>query len=586
MREGYAIFLPPSRALKPLSHTWSTTKRIMPSTSLCAARGAIPAVMALALLSYGHASVALTRTPSIEPVAFSALGSVCAGDCGGTRSVAVNDIIALASITLGEADVSACRGGIPAGATVTVALIVEAAGNALAGCPTAEATPTPTATMTGATPAATVTPSPSAAASASVTSTPSPPPAGTATPTPGAGTPSPTGTVVAHFCDRPGSVQTTAEGVVVVPGGPASAPDLSFLHLPVGFCAHFFANVGNTRQLRFAPGGELFVASPTTSTTGGGPNGHAAILVLPDDNGDGAADSQTPFLSGLPSTQGLLFTSGYFYYQDGTRIMRVPYAKGDRTPSGSSEQVANITIYTSIIHWPKPLDVADDGTIYVGNGGDQNEICDPTRPFHGGILKLDSPHGTPVAKGFRNPISLRCSRGHNLCFAVELSRDYSGLQGGREKLVPIRQGDDWGFNCCATKDVPYPDVLPVPDCSNVAAENNSFVIGNTPFDLDFETGKWPAPWNNRVYVPLHGAAGTWAGARVVAIEMDPVTGGLLPGSDLGGSSSGAMADFASGWDDMTLSHGRPAAVAFGADGRLFLGNDNHGDIIWIAPLGL
>lgn len=50
--------------------------------------------------------------------------------------------------------------------------------------------------------------------------------------------------------------------------------------------------------------------------------------------------------------------------------------------------------------------------------------------------------------------------------------------------------------------------------------------------------------------------------------MDPVTGELFPGSDLGGPSSGSFADFASGWDDGTNSHGRPAVVAFAPDGRL------------------
>lgn len=408
-----------------------------------------------------------------------------------------------------------------------------------------------------------------------------PTPASTAT-----ASPTPTETPV-PFCDLPGSVQTTANGLVLVPGGPAGAPDLSFLHLPVGFCAHFFARVGNTRQLRFAPGGELFVASPTTATTGGGPGGKAAVIVLADDDHDGVADASTTFLGGLPSTQGMLFTGGYFYYQDATQIMRVRYAKGDRTPSASSEPVANITIFRSGIHWPKALDAADDGTIYVSNGGDQGEPCDPAHPFHGGILKLDgAPGGTPVAKGFRNPISLRCARGHNLCFAIELTRDFSAAQGGREKLVPIRQGDDWGFPCCATKDLPFPDISPVPDCSTVASESDSFIVGHTPFDLDFETGRWPAPWNNRVYVPLHGAAGSWTGARVVGIGLDPTTGELLPGSDLGGAPGGALLDFATGWDDGTLSHGRPAVVAFAADGRLFLGNDNTGDIIWIAPMGL
>ena len=250
-----------------------------------------------------------------------------------------------------------------------------------------------------------------------------------------------------RFCDLPGSVQYTESGLVTVPGGLAT-PSVGFLTLPKGYCAHFFASVGNTRQLRFAPGGELFVASPTKSTTGGGPGGSSAIVVLPDDDHDGIADKVTTFLADLPATQGLLFAKqgSYLYYQDETKILRMPYRAGDREPSGASETVANITIHTSSLHWPKTLDEADDGTIFVANGDDENIDCQATRPFRGGILKLDgTPGGTPVAKGFRNPIALRCQRGHNLCFAVELSRDYSAAEGGREKVVPVRAGDDWGY---------------------------------------------------------------------------------------------------------------------------------------------
>jgi glucose/arabinose dehydrogenase len=503
-------------------------------------------------------SISSSRSPGVAWArtiagASAAATEICAGDCAGTRTVASSDLIALVNVALGSRDTSACPFGIPAGTAVMIALILEALNNAMSTCPQVAATETPTVMVT-------------------------PPPTATATPVPTAAT---------HFCDLSGSVQTTDNGVVVIPGGPANAPDLRFLQLPVGFCAHFYANVGNTRQLRFAPGGELFVASPTTATTGGGPDGRSAIIVLPDDDHDGVADAPTTFLNKLPSTQGLLFTTGYFYYQDGTKIMRVPYVAGDRTPSASSKEVADINLYTSTTHWPKPLDIADNGTIYVGNGGDQSEHCDPAHPFHGGILKLDgSSGGRPVAKGFRNPISLRCSRGHNLCFAIELAKDFTATEGGREKLAPIRHDDDWGFPCCATKDLPFPDVTPVPDCSAVASESGSFLIGDTPFDLDFETNKWPVPWNNRVYVPLHGAYGSWTGARVVAIALDPTTGQLLPGSDLSGGSSGAMMDFATGWDDGTRLHGRPANVAFAGDGRLFLGNDNDGNIIWIAPLDL
>ena len=47
-----------------------------------------------------------------------------------------------------------------------------------------------------------------------------------------------------------------------------------------------------------------------------------------------------------------------------------------------------------------------------------------------------------------------------------------------------------------------------------------------------------------------------------------------------------MNDFALGWDDRHNDHGRPGAVTFAADGRLFVGDDQQGAIIWIAPVDL
>ena len=50
------------------------------------------------------------------------------------------------------------------------------------------------------------------------------------------------------------------------------------------------------------------------------------------------------FMDGLPATVGLLFT-GRLSLLPGrhAKILRVPYAPGDRTPSGESEEVANLT---------------------------------------------------------------------------------------------------------------------------------------------------------------------------------------------------------------------------------------------------
>jgi glucose/arabinose dehydrogenase len=119
----------------------------------------------------------------------------------------------------------------------------------------------------------------------------------------------------------------------------------------------------------------------------------------------------------------------------------------------------------------------------------------------------------------------------------------------------------------------------------VAAETNSFLIGDTPFGIDFEPGIWAAPWAGSAFVVTHGAAGSWQGARMVAIAMDPSTGLPRPSTDTdAGVDSANMTDFATGWDDNTLTHGRPAAVSFSSDGRLFVANDNNGVIFWIAPI--
>ena len=115
-----------------------------------------------------------------------------------------------------------------------------------------------------------------------------------------------------------------------------------------------------------------------------------------------------------------------------------------------------------------------------------------------------------------------------------------------------------------------------------------FVIGETPFGIDFETGKWPSPWGGRAFVTLHGAFGTWIGARVVGIARDPGTGMPLKTTDFDGgeSANSNMIDFALGWDDGRQDHGRPAAVTFAPDGRMFIGDDQQGAVIWIAPFGL
>ena len=127
-------------------------------------------------------------------------------------------------------------------------------------------------------------------------------------------------------------------------------------------------------------------------------------------------------------------------------------------------------------------------------------------------------------------------------------------------------------------------------CADTTADTSSVFLGSTPFGFDFEDGEFPSPWNDKALVALHGEEGTWTGARVVAVSLDPTTGSPVPSSPDGGTvttdggTTPVISDFVRGWDDGTLSHGRPADIAISSDGRVFIANDVTGEIFWIAPV--
>ena len=75
-----------------------------------------------------------TPTPANTPSASAPPTPVCTGDCGGTHVVAVDDVITLVNIALGDAQPSACPLGVPNGTEVNIAVILQAVNHALNGC--------------------------------------------------------------------------------------------------------------------------------------------------------------------------------------------------------------------------------------------------------------------------------------------------------------------------------------------------------------------------------------------------------------------------------------------------------------------
>ncbi len=78
----------------------------------------------------------VTPTPSRTPLPTNTATPPfsCVGDCNGDHQVTVDEILTMVNIALGDGQASDCANGIPRGAQVDVAWILQAVNNALGGC--------------------------------------------------------------------------------------------------------------------------------------------------------------------------------------------------------------------------------------------------------------------------------------------------------------------------------------------------------------------------------------------------------------------------------------------------------------------
>ena len=215
-------------------------------------------------------------------------------------------------------------------------------------------------------------------------------------------------------------------------------PDAPGLSVPPEFCIREFTTTPlvEPRVIRFAPNGDLFVAAPSMFTPGGAGNGPGAILVLPDDDGNGQADSALVFAGGSPHTgsnnclglegdpanlscvHGIVFSGGYLYFTRSDEVRRVPYKPGDRTATGFPGEVVATLGGAGLndVRWTHTLEETKDGSLWVSRGRFDTSTCSTTEMETGAVfsLRVGGNATLPVipelmANGFRNPMYLRCS---------------------------------------------------------------------------------------------------------------------------------------------------------------------------------
>jgi glucose/arabinose dehydrogenase len=376
------------------------------------------------------------------------------------------------------------------------------------------------------------------------------------------------------WCDLPVPPDAEEPGVIFPPGSP-------------GFCLRRYASVRHPRVIAFAPNGDLFVSSPGTTGPGGTGPGASSIFVIPDTNRDGRADGtltytmSSPAVAGLDqlsTVHGLLFRDGSLYFTTQNGVWRVPFASGDRRLAAGvvPQRIAMLDSE----RWTHTLASGPDGTMYVSMGVYGSTMCPMANAHRGAILAIGPGHsmgGDIVARGFRNPMYIRCQTWG--CYAAELTDD-GWRAPGQEKIVQFSNNQDYGYPCCYDRNLPSP-VNTGTSCSNVIAGLAGYPVGYTPFGHDFEPGNWPAPYNGALFVGLHGEVGSWTHAGITWAPTNPTTHAPITGPEavffLRGGPWGRVGP--RGIPD----GGRVADVAFAPDGRMFFTDDQQGIIYWLAP---
>ena len=338
------------------------------------------------------------------------------------------------------------------------------------------------------------------------------------------------------------------------PAGPAQ------LTAPPGFTVTVFASeVTNGRLMAVSPDGVLFVARQSKGD----------VVALPDRDKDGKADSVDVVAAGLTRPHSVAFNSGYLYIATNPAVMRVKYANGK--VDGTPEKFVDLPVSTTS-HWTRTIGFDKSGKLYVAIGSSCN-VCEDEDPRRTTIMvySADGSGGRPYAKGLRNVIGFDWDPATGALWADDMGEDNHGEEKPPDEINRVEEGKHYGWPYYIGNNEPNTNLtnakssLKAADATPPALELQPH---SSPIDLRFYIGnQFPPEYRGAMFVALHGSS---AAARKERIGYKVVRVIFKDGKPTG------IEDFVTGWlkDGQVL--GRPAGIVTGADGALYISDDNKG----------
>lgn len=391
--------------------------------------------------------------------------------------------------------------------------------------------------------------------------------------------------------------------------------------VPDGFRITVFARgLGSARHAAAAPNGAIYVntwRSPYDSTRPVPDGGY--VVALRDRDGDGRAEVVQRFgptrESGSRGGTGIAFWRGALYVEADSTILRYRLTGDELVPSGAPDTIVR-GLPASGGHPMHPFAIDSAGHLYVNLGSDTNACQerdrtpespgqDPCRELErrAGIWRFSAERTgqryAPAARyatGIRNAVGLAVDSGGQL-YSTQHGRDqlaenwpqrFDWKESARlpaEELLRIERGADYGWPYCYHDPEQHRLVLApeyggdgrtVGRCAEKREPVAVFPAHWAPNGLAFYYGSaFPQRYRGGAFLAFHGswnrAPEPQEGYNVV---FQPMRDGEVTG-DFEVFADG----FAGARKQPGLAEHRPAGVAVGPDGALYI-TDDQGGTVW------
>ncbi len=304
------------------------------------------------------------------------------------------------------------------------------------------------------------------------------------------------------------------------------------------------------------------------------------IMLLRDSNGDGIADLQAPFLTGLHSPFGMVLVGNDLYVAETDRLTRFAYVPGATSITTPGVKVADLPGGPRNHHWTKNVIASGDGaTLYVSVGSNSNvaENGLAAEKDRADILAINPVTGAAkvFATGLRNPVGLAWNPVTGELWTAVNERDELGSDLVPDYMTSVKAGAHYGWPWSWYGQ--HVDVRVKPENPAMVAKAIApdYALGahTASLGLAFTPGDEAlgASFANGAFVGQHGS---WnrnppSGYRVVFVAFDPV-----------GKPIGLPRDVLTGFlDDKGQARGRPVGVTFDNGGALLVADD-VGNTVW------